>query len=106
MAAKSGYVAFGPVYPTILKQMKQAQQGLERITDWKRRVAPLPLVVIGGLNVDRLRIRRERRGANGSNARHPGVKEGATTLPWCALQEFQFDIERRRAVRTLAEYLT
>ncbi|MEH7881404.1 thiamine phosphate synthase [Rhizobium laguerreae] len=51
---KPDYVALGPVYPTILKQMKWAPQGLERITDWKRRVAPLPLVVIGGLNVDRL----------------------------------------------------
>ncbi|MFW8588330.1 thiamine phosphate synthase [Rhizobium beringeri] len=54
LAAKPDYVALGPVYPTILKQMKWAPQGLERITDWKRRVAPLPLVVIGGLNVDRL----------------------------------------------------
>ncbi|GGD71481.1 thiamine-phosphate pyrophosphorylase [Rhizobium sp. BK591] len=54
LAAKPDYVALGPVYPTILKQMKWAPQGLERITDWKRRVAPLPLVAIGGLNVDRL----------------------------------------------------
>ncbi|NKL67243.1 thiamine phosphate synthase [Rhizobium leguminosarum] len=54
LAAKPDYVALGPIYPTILKQMKWAPQGLERITDWKRRVAPLPLVVIGGLNVDRL----------------------------------------------------
>ncbi|MEH7911972.1 thiamine phosphate synthase [Rhizobium laguerreae] len=54
LAVKPDYVALGPVYPTILKQMKWAPQGLERITDWKRRVAPLPLVVIGGLNVDRL----------------------------------------------------
>ncbi|TBZ80494.1 thiamine phosphate synthase, partial [Rhizobium leguminosarum bv. viciae] len=54
LAAKPDYVALGPIYPTILKQMKWAPQGLERITDWKKRVAPLPLVVIGGLNVDRL----------------------------------------------------
>ncbi|MBY5549988.1 thiamine phosphate synthase [Rhizobium leguminosarum] len=54
LAAKPDYGALGPVYPTVLKQMKWAPQGLERITDWKRRVAPLPLVVIGGLNVDRL----------------------------------------------------
>ena len=54
LAARPDYVALGPVYPTILKQMKWAPQGLERITDWKRRVAPLPLVAIGGLNVDRL----------------------------------------------------
>ena len=54
LAAKPDYVALGPVYPTILKQMKWASQGLERIADWKRRVAPLPLVAIGGLNIDRL----------------------------------------------------
>jgi thiamine-phosphate pyrophosphorylase len=54
LAARPDYVALGPVYPTILKQMKWAPQGLERIADWKRRVAPLPLVAIGGLNVDRL----------------------------------------------------
>ncbi|MGR9452591.1 thiamine phosphate synthase [Rhizobium leguminosarum] len=54
LAAKPDYVALGPIYPTVLKQMKWAPQGLERITDWKKRVAPLPLVAIGGLNVDRL----------------------------------------------------
>jgi len=54
LAAKPDYVALGPIYPTILKQMKWAPQGLERITDWKRRVASLPLVAIGGLDVDRL----------------------------------------------------
>ncbi|MGR9145876.1 thiamine phosphate synthase (plasmid) [Rhizobium leguminosarum] len=53
LAAKPDYVALGPIYPTVLKQMKWAPQGLERITDWKKRVAPLPLVAIGGLNVDR-----------------------------------------------------
>lgn len=54
LAARPDYVALGPIYPTILKQMKWAPQGLERIRDWKRRVAPLPLVAIGGLNVGRL----------------------------------------------------
>jgi len=54
LAAKPDYVALGLIYPTVLKQMKWAPQGLERITDWKKRVAPLPLVAIGGLNVDRL----------------------------------------------------
>ncbi|PSJ62996.1 thiamine phosphate synthase [Pseudaminobacter soli (ex Li et al. 2025)] len=54
LAAEPDYVALGPVYPTILKKMKWAPQGLERIGEWKRRVAPLPLVAIGGLNPDRL----------------------------------------------------
>ncbi|TIX68789.1 MAG: thiamine phosphate synthase, partial [Mesorhizobium sp.] len=44
LAARPDYVALGPVYPTILKQMKWAPQGLERLDEWKRRIAPTPLV--------------------------------------------------------------
>ncbi|RUU93108.1 thiamine phosphate synthase [Mesorhizobium sp. M7A.F.Ca.MR.176.00.0.0] len=54
MAAGPDYIALGPIYPTILKKMKWAPQGLGRINEWKRRVAPVPLVAIGGLNPDRL----------------------------------------------------
>ncbi|WP_192178657.1 thiamine phosphate synthase [Mesorhizobium amorphae] len=54
MAAAPDYIALGPIYPTILKKMKWAPQGLERISEWKRRLAPVPLVAIGGLNPDRL----------------------------------------------------
>ena len=54
LAARPDYVALGPVFPTILKKMKWAPQGLERIRDWKTRIAPLPLVAIGGLNPERL----------------------------------------------------
>jgi thiamine-phosphate pyrophosphorylase len=54
LAARPDYVALGPIYPTILKQMKWDPQGLERITAWRDRVHPLPLVAIGGLNVDRI----------------------------------------------------
>lgn len=54
LAARPDYIAFGPVYPTILKQMKWAPQGLERLGEWKRRIAPTPLVAIGGLNPNRL----------------------------------------------------
>ncbi|RUU12890.1 thiamine phosphate synthase [Mesorhizobium sp. USDA-HM6] len=54
LAARPHYVALGPVYPTILKKMKWAPQGLERIRVWKERIAPLPLVAIGGLNPERL----------------------------------------------------
>lgn len=54
LAAKPDYIALGPVYPTMLKKMKWAPQGVERISEWKRRVAPIPLVAIGGLNPDRL----------------------------------------------------
>lgn len=48
------YVALGPIYPTLLKQMPWAPQGLERISEWKRRVGSLPLIAIGGLTVDRV----------------------------------------------------
>lgn len=54
LAAGPDYVALGPIYPTILKQMTWAPQGLERISAWKKRISPLPLVAIGGLNIDRL----------------------------------------------------
>ncbi|AZO23129.1 MULTISPECIES: thiamine phosphate synthase [unclassified Mesorhizobium] len=54
MAARPDYVALGPVYPTILKTMKWAPQGLERLRAWKDAVAPIPLVAIGGLNPERL----------------------------------------------------
>lgn len=54
LAAAPDYVALGPIYPTVLKKMKWAPQGLERIGEWKRLVAPLPLVAIGGLSPERL----------------------------------------------------
>jgi thiamine-phosphate pyrophosphorylase len=54
LALAPDYVALGPVYPTILKVMPWAPQGLERISEWKRRVGEIPLVAIGGLTVERL----------------------------------------------------
>ncbi|APG46303.1 thiamine phosphate synthase [Phaeobacter porticola] len=48
------YVALGPVYPTILKQMKWAPQGLDRVARWKQIANATPLVAIGGLTPDRL----------------------------------------------------
>ncbi|CUH40562.1 Thiamine-phosphate synthase [Jannaschia seosinensis] len=47
------YVALGPVYPTILKKMKWEQQGLDRVTEWKRLIGAMPLVAIGGMSVER-----------------------------------------------------
>jgi thiamine-phosphate pyrophosphorylase len=47
------YVALGPVYPTILKAMKWAPQGLDRIAEWRRLVGGRPLVAIGGFTVER-----------------------------------------------------
>lgn len=53
-AASPDYVALGPIYPTILKQMAWAPQGLPRLARWKNRIGDLPLVAIGGLNPQRL----------------------------------------------------
>lgn len=54
LAFSPDYIALGPIYPTTLKVMLWAPQGLERIAEWKRRIAPIPLVAIGGLTVERL----------------------------------------------------
>ncbi|HTD10561.1 MAG TPA: thiamine phosphate synthase [Steroidobacteraceae bacterium] len=48
------YVALGPIYPTLLKVMPWAPQGLARITEWKARLGAVPLVAIGGLTLERL----------------------------------------------------
>ena len=53
LGCQPDYVALGPVFPTILKAMKWAPQGLDRVADWKTRVTPLPLVAIGGLTPER-----------------------------------------------------
>ncbi|MGA2492186.1 MAG: thiamine phosphate synthase [Roseiarcus sp.] len=53
LALKPDYVALGPIFPTILKAMAFAPQGLARVGEWKKRVGALPLVAIGGLNVER-----------------------------------------------------
>jgi thiamine-phosphate pyrophosphorylase len=48
------YVALGPIYPTLLKVMPWAPQGLARIREWKSRIATTPLVAIGGITLERL----------------------------------------------------
>lgn len=47
------YIALGPIYPTTLKAMPWAPQGLPRIGEWKRRVGRRPLVAIGGITLER-----------------------------------------------------
>lgn len=54
LALQPDYVALGPIYPTKLKQMPWAPQGLERIGEWKRALGAIPLVAIGGLTVERV----------------------------------------------------
>lgn len=53
LAAKPDYVALGPIYETKLKAMKWSPQGLGRVTDWKQRIGPLPLIAIGGITPER-----------------------------------------------------
>lgn len=53
LALAPDYVALGPVWPTILKKMKWHEQGLDRVTEWKRLVGPVPLIAIGGLTPER-----------------------------------------------------
>ena len=53
LATRPDYVALGPVWPTILKAMKWAPQGLARVTAWKSRTGDVPLVAIGGLTPER-----------------------------------------------------
>ena len=53
LRAKPDYVALGPIYPTTLKAMRFAPQGLDRIGEWKRRIGAIPLVAIGGITLER-----------------------------------------------------
>ncbi len=53
LAAAPDYVALGPIFPTILKKMPWAPQGLEKIGLWKQKIGALPLVAIGGLTPER-----------------------------------------------------
>lgn len=56
LSADPDYAALGPIYPTTLKQMPWAPQGLERLAEWKRLVGKKPLVAIGGLTVERAKL--------------------------------------------------
>jgi thiamine-phosphate diphosphorylase len=53
LSLKPDYVALGPIYPTILKAMPFAPQGLARIGEWKKLVGEIPLVAIGGITLER-----------------------------------------------------
>ena len=52
LAAAPDYVALGPIYPTLLKKMPWAPQGLARISEWRKKVS-CPLVAIGGITPER-----------------------------------------------------
>jgi thiamine-phosphate pyrophosphorylase len=52
LAAKPDYVALGPIFPTTLKAMRFAPQGIAKITEWKKRIGAIPLVAIGGIKFE------------------------------------------------------
>ena len=53
LSVQPDYIALGPIWPTILKQMKWHQQGSAKLTDWKARIGAIPLIAIGGLTPER-----------------------------------------------------
>lgn len=55
LAVAPDYVALGPVFPTTLKQLEWAPQGVARVSEWKKLVKGTPLVAIGGLTPERAR---------------------------------------------------
>jgi thiamine-phosphate pyrophosphorylase len=52
LRAKADYVALGPIFPTTLKSMRFAPQGIAKITEWRKRVGNIPLVAIGGIKFE------------------------------------------------------
>src|SRR6266850_840137 len=52
LRAKPDYVALGPIFPTTLKSMRFAPQGIAKITEWKKRIGNIPLVAIGGIKLE------------------------------------------------------
>jgi thiamine-phosphate pyrophosphorylase len=55
LRARPDYVALGPIFPTTLKSMRFAPQGIAKITEWKRRIGDIPLVAIGGIKLEQAR---------------------------------------------------
>ena len=53
-ALSPAYIALGPIWPTLLKQMPWRPQGPDKLTRWKSRIGQIPLVAIGGLTPARL----------------------------------------------------
>jgi len=55
LRAAPDYVALGPIFPTTLKSMRFAPQGIARIAEWKKRIGRIPLVAIGGIKLEQAR---------------------------------------------------
>jgi thiamine-phosphate pyrophosphorylase len=52
LRVKPDYIALGPIFPTTLKSMRFAPQGIPKITEWKKRIGDIPLVAIGGIKLE------------------------------------------------------
>jgi thiamine-phosphate pyrophosphorylase len=52
LRAKPDYIALGPIFPTTLKSMRFAPQGIAKISEWKKRIGNIPLVAIGGIKLE------------------------------------------------------
>jgi thiamine-phosphate pyrophosphorylase len=52
LRADPDYIALGPIFPTTLKSMRFAPQGVPKITEWKKRIGNIPLVAIGGIKLE------------------------------------------------------
>lgn len=55
LGANPDYIALGPIFPTTLKSMRFAPQGIPKITEWKKRIGNIPLVAIGGIKLEQAR---------------------------------------------------
>jgi thiamine-phosphate pyrophosphorylase len=52
LRARPDYIALGPIFPTTLKSMRFAPQGIAKISEWKRSIGGIPLVAIGGIKLE------------------------------------------------------
>ncbi|MEH2562651.1 thiamine phosphate synthase [Bradyrhizobium sp. AZCC 2289] len=52
LRANPDYIALGPIFPTTLKSMRFAPQGIPKLTEWKKRIGNIPLVAIGGIKLE------------------------------------------------------
>jgi len=52
LRANPDYIALGPIFPTTLKSMRFAPQGIAKLTEWKKRIGDIPLVAIGGIKFE------------------------------------------------------
>jgi hydroxymethylpyrimidine kinase/phosphomethylpyrimidine kinase/thiamine-phosphate diphosphorylase len=51
-AMQPSYVALGPIYPTQIKAMRFAPQGLHTLSVWRKLLGRTPLVAIGGISLE------------------------------------------------------